>query len=238
MQQRTLKHEPYNYLLEQSGVIQVPLAPEFWVGRADGDISKAGRNKLEGFLEQLASHFLREPDAVVTDLRPVLAVACELVPRLEKRLRLPYLALHALFNMHVAKQDLAEMPPAIEALIQDELGEPSSEALIAHALAGQTVQWPLEVHQGALDTYLHQRPRKNGLRFPRLFEAAITLDLAERFRNANDMENCRELMALAVENHPGHAGLLEAERNFQRDAPITWRSIMLPAREETPQQNT
>lgn len=238
MRQPTVQHEPYNYHLERSGVVQVRMAPQYWVGRAEGDISKAGRNKLEGFLEQLASHFLREPDAVVTDLRPVLAVACELVPRLEKRLRLPYLALHALFNMHVAKQDLAEMPPAIEALIQDELEEPSSEALIAHALAGQTVQWPLEVHQGALDTYLHQRPRKNGLRFPRLFEAAITLDLAERFRNANDMENCRKLMALAVENHPGHAGLLEAERNFQPDVPISWRKIMLPAREETPQQNT
>ena len=140
VRQPTVLHEPYNYRLERSGVVQVRLAPQYWVGHAGGDITRAGRDKLEGFLEQLASRLLREPDAIVTDLRPVLAVACEVVPRLEKRLRLPYLALHALFNMHVAKQDLAPMPSAIEALIQKELGEPSSESLIAHALAGQTVQ--------------------------------------------------------------------------------------------------
>lgn len=229
MRQPTVLHEPYNYRLERSGVVQVRMAPQYWVGRADGDISKAGRDKLEGFLQQLASCLLREPGAVVTDLRPVLAVACEVVPRLEKRLRLPYLALHALFNMHMVKQDLAAMPSAIEALIQEELGEPSSEALIAHALAGQTVQWSLEVHRGALNTYLRRRAAANGLRFPRLFEAAIALDLAERLRCAGDIEGCRAVMALAVENHPGHSGLLEVETNFLPAVPISWRDVMLPS---------
>jgi len=234
--QPTVLHEPYNYHLERSGVVQMRMAPQYWVGRAEGDITKAGRNKLEGFLQQLASCLLREPDGVVTDLRPVLAVACEVVPRLEKRLRLPYLALHVLFNMHVAKQDLAAMPSAIEALIQEELEEPSSEALIAHVLAGQTVQWPLEVHHGALNTYLRRRASANGLRFPRLFEAAIALDLAERLRCAGDMEGCRAVVALAVENHPGHTGLLEAETNLLPTVPISWRDVMLPSPEQPQQQ--
>lgn len=238
MRQPTVLHEPYNYHLERSGVVQVRMAPQYWVGRAEGDISKAGRDKLEGFLEQLASCLLREPDAVVTDLRPVLAVACEVVPRLEKRLRLPYLALHALFNMHVAKQNLAAMPSAIEALIQEELGEPSSEALIAHALAGQTVQWPLEVHREALKTYLRRRAAANGLRFPRLFEAAIALDLAERLRCAGDMEGCRRVVALAVENNPGHTRLLEGERNLMPAVQISWRDVMLPSAEQPQQQST
>lgn len=229
VRQPTVLHEPYNYHLERSGVVQVRMAPQYWVGRAEGDITKAGRDKLEGFLQQLASCLLREPDAVVTDLRHVLAVACEVVPRLEKRLRLPYLALHALFNMHVAKQDLAAMPSAIETLIQEELGEPSSEALIAHALAGQTVQWSLEVHRVALNTYLRRRAAANGLRFPRLFEAAITLELADRLRCAGDMDGCRGVVALAVENHPGHTGLLEAETNLLPAIPISWRDVMLPS---------
>lgn len=237
VRQPTVLHEPYNYHLERSGVVQVRMAPQFWVGRAEGDITKAGRDKLEGFLQQLASCLLREPDAVVTDLRPVLAVACEVVPRLEKRLRLPYLALHALFNMHVAKQDLAAMPSAIEMLIQEELGEPSSEALIAHALVGQTVQWSLEVHQVALNTYLRRRAAANGLRFPRLFEAAIALELAERLRCAGDMDGCRGVVALAVENHPGHTGLLAAETNLLPAVPICWRDVMLPSPEQPQQQS-
>lgn len=228
----SVQREPYNYRLERSGVVQMHLAPQYWVGRAEGDLTRVGRDKLEGFLQQLASWLLKEPDAVVTDMRPVLAAACEFVPRLEKRLRLPYLAVHVLFNMHVARQDLAEMPPAIEALIQEELGEPSSEALIAHALSGQTVPWSLETHRAALNTYLRRRAAANGLRFPRLFEAALALELAERLRGSGDMEACREIVALAVENHPGHPGLLEAETNLLPAAPIRWRDIMLPAAEE------
>lgn len=237
MRQPSVQHEPYNYRLERSGVMQIRLAPQYWVGRAEGDITKAGRDKLEGFLQQLASCLLREPDAVVTDLRPVLAAACEFVPRLEKRLRLPYLAMHVLFNMYVARQDLAPMPPAIEKLMQEELGEISLEALIAHALSGQTVPWSLEAHRAALNTYLRRRAAVNGLRFPRLFEAALVLELAERLRCVGDMEGCREVVALAVENHPGHTGLMEAETNMLPDVPIIWRDIMLPAAEQSQQQS-
>lgn len=238
MRQPSLQHEPYSYHLERSGVVQVRMAPQYWVGRAEGDITKAGRDKLEGFLQQLASCLLKEPGAVVTDLRPVLEVACEVVPRLEKRLRLPYLALHALFNMHVARQDSAEMPAAIEALIHKELGEPSSEALVAYALSGQTVTWPLEVHQTILHAYLRRRGAANGLRLPRLFEAALTLELAERLRCAGDMEGCCRVVALAVENHPGHSGLLAVETNLVPTVPISWRDAMLPAVEQKQQQST
>jgi hypothetical protein len=230
--QPSIDIEPYNYHLERSGVVQMRLDPQYWVGRTQSEITDAGRDKLEGFLQQLASCLLREPNSVLTDLRPVLAAACEFVPRIEKRLRMPYLALHALFNMHVAKQDSAEMSPAIEALIEQELGESSSEALIAHALSGQTVPWSLEIHRAAIHSYLRRRAAENGLRFPRTFEAAIALELADRYRCAGDMEECQAMMALAVENHPGHPGLLEFETNLQPTVPISWRDVMLPAAEQ------
>lgn len=237
MRQPTVGHEPYNYILERSGVVQVQMAPQYWVGHAEGDITKAGRDKLEGFLQQLASWLLKAPDSVVTDLRPVLAAACDFVPRLEKRLRLPYLALHALFNMHVSEHDSADMPAAIEVLVREELGGPSSEALIAHALSGQSISWPLETHRETLKTYLRRRAAANGLRFPRLFEAALALEFAERLRGAGDMEECRRVVALAVESHPGHAGLLAAEAKILPDVPIRWRDIMLSAVKEPQQQD-
>ena len=235
MRQPSVELEPYNYQLERSGIAQMRLAPQYWVGYAEGDITKVGRDKLEGFLQQLASCLLREPNAVLTDLRPVLAAACEFVPRLEKRLRLPYLALHALFNINVAKQDSAELPSTIEALINQELGEPSSEALIAHALSGQIVPWSLDVHRSAIHRYLRRRSAANGLRFPRTFEAAITLELAERYRSAGDMEGSRTMVTLTVESHPGHLGLLKFEANLQLTVPIRWRDVMLPTAEQ-PQQ--
>lgn len=228
MAQQIVEQEPYDYFFERFGVFRASMAPEYWIGHATGDIRKAGRDKLEGFLQQLASMHLKMPDAVLTDLRAVFSASYGFLPCLEKRLRRPYLALFFLFNVHVAQQDAAEMPQNIKTLIENELSEPSSEALIAHALTGQTVDWPLQEHRETVDAYFKRRYEKNGLRFPRLFEAAVTLELAERWRAAGDMAECRKVVAFAVENHPGHAGLLEAETNLQPDTSISWRKIMLP----------
>jgi len=232
MNQPSVANEPYNYHLERSGVVKVRLAPQYWVGRAEGDITEAGRDKLEGFLEQLAPCLLKEKNAVLTDIRPVLTTATAFIPHLNKRLRLPYLALFALFNMHVPAKDSFATPAVVEKLIQDELGEPSSEALISYALSGNVIPWSLEVHRTALRTYLRRRTTKNGLRFPRLFEAAITLELAERLRCNGEVEDSREFVSLAVENYPGHSGLLQFEEKFQTSISINWRDVMMPPKQE------
>ncbi len=233
MRQPTIGREPYDYRLERSGVVQVRMDPRYWVGQTEGDVATAGRDKLEGFLQQLASCLLHEPGAILTDLNPVLTAVSESVPRLKKQFRLPYLTLYALFNKHVMKQDTVEVPKAIETLIQEELAAPSSEALVTYALLGQSVLWTLEEHREAVNTYMRRRAAADRLRFPRLFETAILLELAERLRLAGDMESCRAVVALAVENHPGHAGLLEAETKLQSEIPIRWRDVMLPSKEQS-----
>lgn len=234
MRQPTVEQEPYDYSLERSGVVQLRMAPQYWVGGSQGDITAHGRDKLEGFLEQLASHLLKLSQAAITDLRPVLAAAAEFMPNLERRLRRPYLALHALFNLHVSPQDAAPTPRAVQALIQNELSEPCSEALIAHTLFDQQLNWPLDTHREALTNYMRQRSAESGLRCPRVFESALALDLAERYRSAGDMDECRAMVALAVENHPGHAALLQLEKQLQSDVAIGWRAVLLPRTENAP----
>jgi glucose-6-phosphate-specific signal transduction histidine kinase len=80
--------------------------------------------------------------------------------------------------------------------------------------------------------YLRRRAAASGLRFPQAFEAAITLDLAERYRLVGDVDACSAMVALAVENHPGHAGLLVFGKNFQAESPISWCDVMIPAPKE------
>lgn len=227
IRQPSVAHESYNYHMERSGVVQLRMAPQYWVGNANGDLRNAGRNKLEGFLEQLAPCLLNEQGAVLTDLRPVLSAAAEFVPGIKTALRLPYLALHYLFNKIVPAGD-APMPAVIEELTRKDFARPSSEALIAHAIAGQVVGWPLEVHRQALDSYFKRRGKPSGLRFPRFFEAAVSLDLAERYRLAGEMDSCRLMVALAVESHPGHQRLLQLETQLDPGVPIQGSDILLP----------
>lgn len=232
--QPTVDAEPYDYRLEREGVMQMRLAPQYWVGGIGGDLELAGRDKLEGFLEQLSLWMLKEPDATVTGLRPVFAAVMDMLPGIERRLRLPYLALAVLFNAFAADADQAPISQAVQTLIRQELGEPGAESLVVHLLYGQVVPWPVEQHAEVIQQYLRRRSSKNGLRFPRLFEAALALELAERYRQTGDIDRVRESVAVAVENHPGHAGLRELEQQLDLAVPIRWGDALLPAQEAAP----
>jgi hypothetical protein len=198
-----------------------------WVWRADGDITAQGRDKLEGFTDQLATHLSRVEGATVSDMRDVLTAAATFVSTIERRLRRPYLALHAAWNRYVTPQEQAPTPAQLQAFLDEELNLPCAESLFAHAIYEQVVDWPIEQHRRELETYLRRRGAKNGLRLPRLFEAAMTLDLAERYRVSGNMQLCSQMVALAVENHAGHARLRELEGQLQPDQPIRWQTVLL-----------
>ena len=54
------------------------------------------------------------------------------------------------------------------------------------------------------------------------------MELAERYRKAGDMDRCRAMVALAVENHLGHARLLGFEERIDPEASIRWHDVLLP----------
>lgn len=230
--QPSLDREPYpGYYLERTNIIQLRMAPQYWVGNVGEDLLSAGRSKLEGFLEQLVPCQLGEDGAVLTDLRPVFSAAADVVLGAKRDPRLPYLALYTLFNMVVPVEQRAPIPEGIEKLIQQDLSQPSPEALLVHTVAGKVPGWTLEVHDQTIESYFKRRSRPSGLRFPRFYEAAVTLDLAERYRLEGDILNCRRLLALAVESHPGHQRLVELEASIDLDTPIRGADVLLPRSE-------
>ncbi|MCK9812842.1 hypothetical protein M1B35_01420 [Pseudomonas sp. MAFF 302046] len=227
--QPSLEREKHDYVLERTGVIQLEMAPQYWIANADGDVISAGRRKLEGFLEQFVPCALREEGAFLTDLSPVLIPVAELLPSAKKNLRLPYLALYALFNGVVPEGSRAPVSETIDRLIQQELSQPSAEALIVNTILAKVANWPLEIHLQVLEGYFKRRGKPSGLRFPRLFEAAVSLDLAERFRLVGDMDQCRKMVALAVESHPGNQPLVQLEAAVAPDTPIHGADVLLPS---------
>jgi len=115
--------------------------------------------------------------------------------------------------------------------MKQDLSQPSPEALLVHTVAGKVPGWTLEVHDQTIESYFKRRGRPSGLRFPRFYEAAVTLDLAERYRLEGDILNCRRLVALAVESHPGHQRLVELEASIDLDTPIRGADVLLPRSE-------
>ena len=226
--QPKLGHEPYDYQLERHGIVQLRLAPHYWVGRTEGVNLSSGIKRLQGFLDQLSSHLSNEKDAVITDLQPVLAKAEQLMASGEEKSRRPFLALYILFNALVGHDQRMANAGEIERKFGGDLQKPSVEVMLVYLILRASPDWRLSDYQSVIDQYFNQRNNRNGLRLPRTFEAGILLHTAEQYRLEGENSRAREMLSKATECHPGHKPLRETEENFVPDGAIDWFEIVFP----------
>jgi hypothetical protein len=216
-----IAHESYDYNLEQSGVVQVRLAPEYWVGRPLRRASEASE-RLEGLLEQLVPVLCGQEGATVTDLRPIFGDIARLARSGGARSRTTLLTLYALFAVVLPRSERSRRLDAMLEEYAAEIAGPCGEAVIARSIFGMTEAWPNEVHAAALTQYFAERSRGSGVRAPRLLDAAMCLILAERYRRAMQQEETRAWIGHAVEALPGHAGVRAIEETFAMRRKIDW----------------
>lgn len=229
-EQPKIESEPYNYQLEEAGIVSLPWAEQYWIGRPFSRPSEA-LPRFEGALEILCSQLMHEPNpALFPDMRPVLAEVERLLGQAPHADRPAMVCLYILYNTQIAP---AYRSPGHEAFIEahiEEASRPGPVTLTLVPLYGEHDDdaWSLPDHQNALDAYFDQRRRANGLHAPRLVEAAMCLHLAEKYRLVGDLDSARTTIARAVETHPGVPALLALEARFNGEAPIDWEAVLLP----------
>ena len=231
--QPKVKTEEYDYSNERSGIVRLSLAPQYWIGKTEGLEPSSGRKWLEGFLNQVAVYLSQGSDSVVTDLRKVLAEVENMLPQINVRQRLPFLVLYYVFNGVISPDNQLRNFPKIQKHYGPEIKRPTVEAMLMHLVLGTVSDWTLAKHQEVHDTYFRNRDKKSGLKVARTLEVGLSLELAERYRIADNAKRASELVSFAVENHPGHATLYELEQTIDPEKPINWRSVVLPKREAT-----
>ncbi|WP_242165232.1 hypothetical protein [Lysobacter sp. M15] len=229
--QPKVEAEPYDYSLEQTGVVRVQMAPQYWVAALNGLTYDCGRRRLEGFAEQLASHLVGEPNASVTDLRELLAKVETLLSGMGVAQRRPFVALHILFNSYAP--EAFKMPgfDVVRSKYATDLVGPTVEAMFFHLLSFSEPAWPLPEHEHVHREYFRARNWKDGLRMPKPLEAGVSLVLAERFRVIKDHARAAEWIRFAVENYPGHPRLRELETGFDKAVPIEWLKLVSAQKE-------
>lgn len=226
-QGRKVESEPYAYVTESAGVTTVRLAPECWVWQPLEDIAHS-RGRLQGFLEQLASVMAHEPDAKLTDIRDMLQGATHKLPNSRPEERAAFIALLALFNFHVHPGQRTENYQEILQRYEADSDLQISENLIARTLLNSTEVWGIDAHIALHSAHCARSAKGKGLLLPRKLDALTTLALAERCRSAGNFEKAAELIAHAVENLPGHKGVLALEQSFDPSAEITFWAALFP----------
>ena len=225
-----LEREPYDYRTERHGVVELPVAPHYWVGDTRGVTLASGVKRLEAFLTQLSSCFSNEPDAVITDLQPVLTKVEPLMASGTELARRPFLALYRLFNGLVSDDRRMPNVAEIEHRFRDELDKPCLENMLVYLIQRVSPDWRPSDYERILDDYFEQRTKRNGLRLPRAFEAGMMLHAAEQSRLDGDIGTARTLVSRATECHPGHQPLRQIEERVGSNTPIDWFEVVFPER--------
>ena len=198
------------------------------MGRAENLKASAGRDRLEGFLIQVAGLPKDGSQPTVTDLRDMLKQVGKLLPRANEDQRRPFLALNILFNeltiLDVATDEYGDVRSRYAA----EFSAPSLEAMLVHLLLGTVPEWPLAAHDEVHDRYLKEQGKPRSLRVPQSLRAGLSLALAERHRAAGQVDRARALITTAVENQPGHEELRQLEETIDPSKEIPWRLEIPP----------
>jgi hypothetical protein len=223
--------EDYDYSLERAGIITAELAPQYWVA-APLRQAKDARKRLEGHLAQYTLAITQPTDHQITDLRPIFPDILRLATSNGQSHRRALLTLYALFASVLPKDERSAPLDQLVDEHQDEIGAPSSEAVVLRTLLGALDAWSLDEHQEALDKYFDETAKPSGIRAPKLLDAAMCLALAERYRLGGFDDTARLSLARAVESYPGNATILAIEEGYCSDDEIDWRRTLFPASEE------
>ena len=222
-QQPKVKSEVYNYRAERHGIVEVRLAPKYWIGRTEGLSVSSGRSRLEGFLSQIAACIQNDADADVTDLRELLVEVEKLLPTMSETSRSPFLTLYTLFNELVIPEMKMEQYEQVQTRYKSEIKRPSVEAMVLHLLRGTIPEWSLEKHQAVHDAYLRDQGRRSCLKLPPILRSSLSLALAERYRVTGNTEQAHALISTAVENYPGYSPFSQLEQSFSTNQQIPWK---------------
>lgn len=222
-----VEREAYRYQNERAGILMMQIAPQHWVFQPLGH-AKFARARVEGVLSLVASMQKREEGAGMVDLRPVVAEVEKMLPSAAKAHRPALLALHFLYNFGTPDEYRSEGYAEFRDEHFLEFSQPTSEALVVATTMGWTWTNSLSDHRTMIDRYFAERVRPNGLHAPRLHEAAMWLDLADRHRAEGDHDEARALIANAIETLPSEPALRALEEDYAEDREIRWFKLLCP----------
>jgi hypothetical protein len=176
----SVEKEDYNWRADLPGIVNLELAPQYWIWRYEGFETNQATKRLSGFLSELDTANLTQGS--VTDISLLLEKMQELFPQARKQEKITMLCLYALYCLLVE----GNKPVNYENFLQknDELLSVCCiETLITFLLLGQEWQWNTEACITAYNNYNEMRFSKKSIKLPNTHEIAILCRLGNLVGN-------------------------------------------------------
>jgi hypothetical protein len=226
-----VERETFDWHSALPNILQMQMAPQYWIGRPEGYTALTATMWLQSFLSQVSATALCAPGAVLTDLTAILdKIETLQLDTISPDQRRRMLTIYHLFIVVAGeKYARAQHVELLERYACD-FREPTVEELAITLVAGTEFRWNLSQLEVLHDSYYRKRRWKNSLMLGDLLEAMFTLRLAETNRMATNEARARELITFAVEAFPEQPNIRALEESLRLDklAPINPRGILLP----------
>jgi hypothetical protein len=208
LRQSLLASEAYDWESELPGVIRVPLAPRYWVGRVPPSGTQFSRDQraqyiksqFEGFVEILLGHPKGER---LPDMRHVLIWAGRSFDGLNVVERRRVVATCKLFNSLARETDRIRGWSDFVSKQEHLWREPSMEGMIMWVLTETHPDWSMPDSFSMYEDFHRDRFSKTALRIPLSVEVAILLKLANGHLAVGDCVRFGALVARATRELTG-----------------------------------
>lgn len=211
----------FNYRSALPGIMQVRLAPQYWMHAAGGFDQKSAPEYFDAMLDFLIEALAGRSEAGLVDMTAVLAKIESTALGLAKRDdRLAMAGIMTLWN-EVAPADVRRtLKPKLAARFAADLAEPSMVGFALAVVQGRRIEWSTEALLSLAAERTTERLGRDAAPMPPKVDAALLLMVAGRLHDlARDMGIEGDALAYlgqAVETVPGLAELVRFEDSVRR----------------------
>lgn len=194
-------------------VIQVRIAPEYYLGNPDGMTAKTAAAVAGEFIGCMIEVLAGRQQHLGVDMRPVLERIEKLLPgQRAAAVREPMLAIYLLWHRLMAAELHRAKPDVVIAAAHRELQDPSMYGFAVGTLLGSTPPWPVDdLCEMAELRYEHLQRRQPVFLPPRL-DAALWALVAQRLLTDGAPALARAAISQAVACAPGAEDFIALER--------------------------
>lgn len=208
--------EPWDYRGELPGIVQMQLAPQYWVWVPDGLDAASASTRFNGVAEALIA-WLAGDNKEGFNLSQLLEPIEQLVPGLpDGEPKAALVAIYHLWHEWTDPNEHSSRAAALLATHRVALDTPSPTAFAASLLSRQwrTSEWSADDWAALATARREARVRGKEPPLPAAVDVLLQLESADQLEAAGRHDEAVVFAANAVEEHPGHPDLLDWERRL------------------------
>lgn len=208
-----VRPEPWDYNGALPGIVQVPWAPQYWVSGSGVDADTATYRfgaTVEAYIDIVTK---RTTDGI--NLTEVVKEIETLVPTLpDSEARTALVAIHVLWHSWIEPDSIDDGAKAFMAEYEHVLQVPSMSTYVAAVLSAWNHGWTVDQWRDLARARREHRQKHRTTDFPDRFDAILQLETADYLEETGRHDEAVIHARWAVEECPGHQGILEWERKL------------------------